>query len=185
MLATQQGRSIVVQVRRTVPPFAILAQARTPALPLKAGDARSVFVDGDARGSAELIVVDRSATVAGVMRIRVLTGTTGFHSMISDVQLKGANSFPVSAWNLLVGGVNSVTSDLLFISRTQPTTTGKIEVHALLSASGYHRYGTQTPIDSPEGAGVDWSYALAHGPGGAPVLYGIDLARRRLMLFSL
>jgi len=119
------------------------------------------------------------------MRIRVLTGTTGFHSMISDVQLKGINSFPASAWNLLVGGVNSVTSDLLFISRTQPTTSGKIEIHTLLSASGYHGYGTQAPINSPEGTGVDWSYALAHDSGGAPILYGIDLTGRLLMRFSL
>lgn len=185
VLTTQEGRSIVVQVRRSVPPFAVLAHVRTPALPLRVGDVRVVFVDEDTRGSADLIVVDRPATAAGVMRIRVLTGTTGFHAIVSDLRLKGINSFPVSAWNLLVGGVNSVTSDLLFISRMQPTTSGKIEVHALLSSADYHGYGVQAPINSPEGAGVDWSYALAHDSGGAPVLYGIDLTGRLLMRFSL
>jgi hypothetical protein len=185
IFAAPQDHSIVVQVRRIVPPFTMLAKIRTPALPLKVGDVRSIFIDSEARGSAELIVVDRPTTVTGVMHIRVLTGTTDFHSMISDVQLTGINSFPASAWNLVVGGVDSVTGDLLFISRTQPTTSGKIEVHALLSSAGYHGYGTQTPINSPEGTGVHWSYALAHGPSGVPVLYGIDLTSRLLMRFLL
>jgi hypothetical protein len=185
VLTAQQGHLIVVQVRRAVPPFVILAQARTQALPLGADDVRSVFVGGNIRGSAELIVVDRPATAAGVMRIRVLTRETGFHSVIRDVQLGATNSYPVSAWNLVAGGVNSMAGDLLFISRKESTASGKIEVHALLSSAGYRAYGTQVSIDSPEGAGVDWSYALAHSPGGAPVLYGIDLARRWLMRFSL
>jgi hypothetical protein len=185
VLTAQQGDSIVVQIRRAVPPFVILAHARTPVLPLRAGDVRSVFVDGNSRGSAELIVVDRPATAEGVMRIRVLTGETGFHAVIRDVQLRATNSWPVLAWNLVVGGVDSMAGDLLFISRTQRTTSGKIEVHALLSLDTYNGYGTQVPIDSPEGAGVDWSYALAHGPGGVPVLYGIDSAHRWLMRFSL
>jgi hypothetical protein len=185
VLATQQGRSIAVQVRRAVPPFAILGQARTPTLPLQAGDVRSVFVDSDARGSADLVVVDRPATVAGAMRIRVLRGETDFQSVTRDVQLGTTNSWPRPEWNLVVGGVDSMSDDLLFISQTQPTQTGKIEVHALLSASGYHGYGTQTPINSPEGSGVDWSFALAHGYGGVPVLYGIDLTSRLLMRFSL
>jgi hypothetical protein len=185
VLTAQQGDSIVVQVRRAIPPFVMLAHARTPALPLGVGDVRSVFVDGDSRGSAELIVVDRPTTAAGVMRIRVLTGERGFQSVVHDVHLRATNAWPVPAWNLAVGGVNSIAGDLLFISRTEPTTTGEIEVHALLSADTYHGYGTQMPIDSPEGAGVDWSYALAHGPGGAPILYGIDSAHRWLMRFPL
>jgi hypothetical protein len=185
VLAAQQGRSVVVQVRRAVPPFAILAQAHTPAMSLKTGDVRSVFVDRSGRRSVELIVVDRPAKVTGVMRIRVLAGRPGFHAVTSGVQLKGVNSFPVAAWNLVVGGVNSATGDLLFISRTGPTSSGKIEVHALLSSAGYRGYGVQTPIDSPEGSGVDWSYALAHEPDGTPVLYGVDLASHLLMRFPL
>lgn len=185
VFATQQGRSIVVQIRRAVPPFAILVQARTPALPLGPGDVRSVFADGDAQGFAELIVVDRPATTSGVMRIHVLKGETGFQSVARDVQLGASNSWPRPKWNVAVGGVDSVSGDLLFISEAQPTRSGKIEVHALLSSHSYYGYGTQVPIDSPEGAGVGWSYVLAHNPGHVPILYGVDPIIRRLMRFTL
>lgn len=185
VLTVEQGDFIVVQVRRAVPPFVILTQARTPALPLRAGDIRSVFADTDRRGYAELIVVDRPAMAAGVMRIRVLKGETHFHSVTRDVQLGTTNSWPRPEWNLIVGGVDSMSGDLLFISRAQPTQTGKTEIHTLLSSDGYNGYGTQTPIDSPEGAGVGLIYALGHNPDDAPVLYGIDPATRRLMHFSL
>jgi hypothetical protein len=155
-------------------------------LPLAAGDTRSLFVDTDRGGYAELIVVDRPATATGKMRIRVLRGESRFRSVTRDVQLGAANSWPLPKWDLTVGGVDSTSGDLLFISRMQPTRSGKIEVHALLSSKGYNGYGTQRPIGSPEGAGVGWSYAVAHGfSDGVPILYGIDPATRQLMRFPL
>jgi hypothetical protein len=184
-LVTQRGHSVAVQIRRYVPPFTVLARARTPVLPLTAGSTRSIFADGGARGPVRLIVVDRPVNVGGVMRIRVLTSATNFHSITRDVRLVGSNSFPIAAWNLVAGGVNSFTGDLLFISRRLSTSTGETEVHALLSSKKYNGYGTQTPIDNPEGAGGDWGYVLAHAPGGVPVLYGIDLTSRSLMRFLL
>lgn len=185
VLAAERSDFIVIQVRRAVPPFVMIAHARTPALPLKTGDTRSIFVDRDRRGYAELIVVDRPATEAGVMRIRVLKGETNFQSVAREVSLDKANSWPRSEWNLVVGGVDSMSGDLLFISGTQPTRTGKIEIHALLSSRGYQGYGLQLPIDSPEGTGVGWSYVLAHGHGGTPFLYGIDPTTHRLIRFPL
>jgi hypothetical protein len=184
VFAAERRGSLVVQVRSAAPSCAVLAHARTPALPLRIGDTRAIFAGKDSRGYAELIVVDRPTTTAGVMRIRVLKGEAGFHSVTRDVQLGGANSWPRSKWNVAVGGVNSASGDLLFISEKQPTRTGKIEVHTLLSSRDYSGYGTQIPIDSPEGAG-DWSYVLAHNLDGAPVLYRIDPITRQLMRFTL
>lgn len=119
------------------------------------------------------------------MRIRVLNGETRFRSVTRDVRQGGPNSWPDAAWNLAVGGVDSMSGDLLFISREQPTRTGKTEIHTLLSSRDYNGYGTQRPIDNPEGSGANWSYVLAHGPDNAPLLYGIDAATHRLMRFLL
>jgi hypothetical protein len=185
VLAAEQGDFIVVQVRRAVPPFVVLAHARTPALPLAAGDTRSIFIDSDRSGYADLIVVDRPATTAGVMRIRVLQGAARFQSITRDVKLGKANAWPTPKWDLVVGGVNSMSGDLLFISRAQPTRSGKTEVHALLSSKGYDGYGTQRAIDSPARANANWSYTLAHGSSDTPILYGIDRATRRLKRFPL
>lgn len=185
VLTAEQGDFLAVQVRRAVPPFAMLMHARTPALPLSPGHVRSIFAGQDRRGYADLVVVDRPMTTGGVMRIRVLSGKTHFRSVVRDVRHGGFNSWPVAVWNLAVGGVDSTSGDLLFISRDQPTRTAKTEVHTLLSSHNYNGYGTQTAIDNPEGVGVNWSYVLVHGPDNMPLLYGIDGAAHRLMRFRL
>jgi hypothetical protein len=185
VLTAVQGDFLAVQVRRPVPPFTVLVHGRTPALSLSPGHVRSIFAGQDRRGYAELIVVDRPAKAGENMRIRVLSGATGFRSVARDVRQYGANSWPETAWNLTVGGVDSTANDLLFISREQPTRTGKTEIHALLSSRDYNGYGTQRPINNPESTGINWSYVLAHGSNNAPLLYGIDPGTRRLMRFSL
>lgn len=187
MLASLAGRSVIVQVRQAVPPYTVLTQKRTPRLGLAAGSVRSVFVDSAPHsGVTKLIVVDRPVRTAGSMRIRVLTSTTDFQSIVTDVHLFGVNSFPATNWSLVVGGINSPSGDLLFISRTQHTATGKIEVHALLSRKEYHGYGTQMPLGPAEGSGVSWSYVIVPARNGAAAtLYGIDPIKRLLMRFPL
>lgn len=186
VLSSLQDHSVIVQIRQAAPPYTVLTQTRTPTLGLATGSVRSAFIDGAPHGVAKLIVVDRPARTAGSMRIRVLTATNNFQSIMTDVRLSGVNSFPAAAWSLVVGGVNSPSGDLLFISRTKHTATGKIEVHALLSRKKYSGYGTQMPIGPTEGSGVNWSYALAPARNGAvAILYGIDPVKRLLMRFPL
>jgi hypothetical protein len=149
-----------------------LVVGTTPVLPLASDEHRDVGLATWTGTTPDLIAIDRSRT-APVIHIQVFSAASAFHEEILDVVVpKGP--FPVDAFSLLVGAVNSSTADLMIVSRGS-TSSSHTEVHVLLGPQAFQTYGEQSPVNLPAVLPITTTFLLGREDGLA-VLYAVDRA---------
>jgi hypothetical protein len=169
VMTSREGH-VDVELRDLAHAGRALVAGATPVLPLAPGEHRDVGLGRWVGTTPDLIVVDRSTSVSP-MHVKVFSATSHFRDELLDVVVPAA-TFRADAFSVLIGAVNSPTTDLLLVSRG-PTATSHTEVHALLGPQAFQAFGEQSPVNLP--ALLPHATNLLVGRrDGRPVLYAAD-----------
>jgi hypothetical protein len=92
----------------------------------------------------DLFVIDRRQPTK-TMRVRVLSGESGFSSRLLDVTVAHGAGFPRSQFSVDVGRVSSGRPDIIFVTHYPKTGSGATEVHILSGDTHYADFLLQAP----------------------------------------
>lgn len=169
---TSRKSRIHVELRDLADRGRTILSGTTPTLPIAPNEHRDVGLGAWTGGTLDLIVVDRSST-APLMRVRVYSSASDFRESRLDTTVP-RGPFSDRDFALLIGAVDSSTSDLTVVSRGA-TKTSHTEVHVLLGPRAFQAYGEQSPVNLPDHLPSSTELLLGR-QNRLPVLYAVNRA---------
>jgi hypothetical protein len=172
---TQRHNVLLTRIVSLTAPSHLLDQTRTALGAPPAGARRTFALVSSTRTKTDLVVVDRGATDRRIL-VQTYSSASGFTIARSYIGPRQGTGFPSDRWQLMIGPAESLGPDLVLVGDGSQLASAPLELHVLLSASGFRSFGDQTDIGTTVGAARSLRFVLGRR-SDYYVVYAINPSR--------